>query len=529
MMLISAMSCGDHLGDRFEGDYDPCEVKRRPGPLDIAQTYDPAGLSAAKQGYYWRSGPYPIWATSPDPDRCENNPHAPPAYGAGAMPLYITYPAQQWPARTGIASIARGKWPVVVFAHANHDRTCRIFDRYVSLHDHWASWGAIVISISSTLHNCQPGSYHNLLWRKQDIERTLETLKTWNSQPDHWLYDRLDLDRVILAGHSRGGGAALLASMAPPQGVNIRGVINLQGIDLTSFGFGSPQIKTPTLGIVAGNDVDVNFPGVDGNQELIRAPHTWVTLFGAIHAYTADTSPLEFDDEPKITRQQQRDMTQLYTTAFMAHHLGIAHEAQGPPFALKAQDDLLYGYGGVQLILDHITRVGAAARWDARRPQTLSIDDFNRAELGTTNLLGLPTQATGFPSAKAPRITTAYDPDDPAAKQDAVKFKAKALWLRGQGRWQTTLNLEASPQARRLVARVKAHGAKPARFALTIQTPSGLEHILGASIIGPMPITDRYTQLIAPLPAAQPITAIGVELLHADDELIIDDLRVELP
>lgn len=516
------------------GDDEACKVKRVAKPREgIAQQWHEPGLEAAAARQYWRRGPYPIWTTAPDPDRCDDNPHVAPGYASGPMPLYISYPAQRWPTRVGEAAIAQGRWPVIVFAHANHDRQCEIFDAYISLHDHWASWGAIVVSVDSTLHNCQPGSYNNLLWRKRDIERTLKALKTWNSNPDHWLYDRLDLSHVTLAGHSRGAGAALLGSLDAYDDITIRGVINLQGIDLTSFGFGQPRIKTPTLGVVASQDVDVNYPGVEGNEELLDAPSTWVTLMGAIHAYTADSSPLEFDDEPGITREQQRDMTELYTTAFMAHHMGLAHDRQGPPFAPVDNSAILFGFEGIHQIKAHISSKGAIARWNQRAPQTLLIDDFNVRGLHTTNKLRLPSRIEG--QLDAPTVSTAYYPAKPFAQASAVTFKALALWLRlkapspstspGTGTWWTTINHQPEPN-QRLVARIKGHADYGRGFDVLLKTPSGVQRLRGRDYIGPLPLTYRYTQLEVPLPTDELIEEVGFEL-RGDAHILIDDLRIE--
>src|SRR5690606_196731 len=99
----------------------------------------------------------------------------------------------------------------------------------------------------------------------------------------------------------------------------VRAVIDLQGIDLTAFGFGSAPLlpETPVLGITAGNDVDLDYPHVEPTEDQLAGPYTWIDIVGAIHAHTADTVPIEPDDEPTITRTAQHNVTDFFSTAFL--------------------------------------------------------------------------------------------------------------------------------------------------------------------------------------------------------------------
>src|SRR5690606_191415 len=54
--------------------------------------------------------------------------------------------------------------------------------------------------------------------------RHVDQFRVWNAQPNHPLAGRVDLDRVALIGHSRGGEAAALAAAyaagyPPPTGL----------------------------------------------------------------------------------------------------------------------------------------------------------------------------------------------------------------------------------------------------------------------------------------------------------------------
>ena len=492
--------------DRYGGDVPPCEVTRQREPSSQI-TWSPQGVDAASGGEFWQAGPYPVWNTSPAPG-CRDNPAAPARVETGAMPLYITYPTTSRPEITGQARPARGPWPVVIFAHANNDTQCEIFDRYYSLHDQWASWGAVVVSVDSTLRNCLSGSTRNIQDRAQDQLWAAQTLRAWNDDPTHWLYGQLDLERVVYAGHSRGAGASYVAA---DQG-GARGVINLQGVDLVSFGFQGVRPKVPSLGVTAERDVDLNYPAVEPNEERLRAPYTWVTIKGATHAFTADTVPSEIDDAPGITRAQQHRATFYWTTAFLAHHV-LDAPALGLP--ADASSRALYSFEGARAVGAHASPQGGIMRWRSDRPQTLlhAFDDASN----TRNDLGGQTRTQGALQARPTFTYFPFEPD-PGPRY----AQARALHLQGAGQWWT--DLPEAVDVAGLAARVKLpDDVSTASFDLLIRRGDEVERVDGASLVGPLPLECRYTQLWLERDL-QGVDAVGVDLKSG--ALLMDDLRL---
>lgn len=530
LVILCVASCiPDNPDDRYGGRVHPCDVVVNHGAI-TNQTFRPSGQDAAQTQRYDRLGPYYVWNTSPSPS-CPQNPRTPKRLKTGPMPVYITYPSKTQPTQTGRAALGRspdktssGKWPVVIFAHANNDLQCEIFDRYYTLHDHWASWGYVVVSVDSTLRNCLSGSNQNLRDRIDDQLWALTSLRRWHDDPTHWLHQRIDLSRVVFAGHSRGGGGSFIA--AKNSGVERAIVLNLQGIDLTSFGFGEPSIDNPSMGITASRDVDLNYPHVEPNEALLKGPYSWVTLLGGIHAYSADTVPEEPDDDPGITQTQQHQLTNYYTTAFMAHHLGAAN-AQGE-VVVQDTSPVIYGFEGVQTMRRHVVKSGAIVRWNRRINQTL-VDDFNAIGPRPVNVLGLVNRTTGQLKAEA---TYAYCPL--VMPSDLKLLKAKALYLRGQGQWLSALPADLVGQRGQIEARVKLpDGVDKVSFEVIVQSGSTQASFDGHKLIGPVGLTNRYTQLVLPVEtirAALPegaIDAVGISL--SDGSLILDDLRVSGP
>lgn len=491
--------------DRYGGEFSPCDVVFTAAAQEATWSRD--GLEALERAAFWSQGPYPVWNTAPAPG-CRDNPQAPARVETGRMPMYITYPSSERPEQTGSARLAQGPWPVVIFAHANNDTQCEIFDRYYSLHDHWASWGAVVVSVDSTLRNCLSGSRRNIEDRADDQLWAAQTLRAWNADPTHWLYQQLDLERVVYAGHSRGGGSSYVAA----DRAGARGVINLQGIDLVSFGFNQVRPDVPSLGVTAELDVDLNYPAVEPNEERLQAPYTWVTLKGAIHAYTADTVPTEFDDAPTISRAEQHRATFYWTTAFLTSVI-LDLAPLGLPEGAAAR--ALYSFDGVEEVRARASSEGAILRWRSGAPQRV-LHRFN-GPTPTRNELGGAVRAD---ASLAAQTTFTYNPLEPDVS--ARYAQARSLHLQGVGQWWTELP-EASDVAG-IAARVKLpDDVARADFSLLIRRGEDVERVDGASLIGPLKLECRFTQLWLDR-ALEGVDAVGIELRQG--ELLIDDLRL---
>lgn len=527
-------------GARYPGENDPCEVPPATPSQSGEQRTRDAGLAAAENKRFWELGPYYVWNTSPLRE-CAINPSAMVEDDGREVPFYITYPARASPSESLLAvgansaDVASGPFPLIVFAHANNDRVCQIFDGYYSLHDHWASWGFVVASVDSTRWNCQRGNRENIERRVEDQRAVLDAMLAMNQDPESPFYQRIDGEKVIFAGHSRGGGASLLNAS------RVRGtsaVINLQGISLQNYGFGSPDITAPMMGITAGNDVDLNFPAVEGNEELADGPYTWLDFAGAIHAWTADTSPEEFDDTPRLIKAEQQDLTEFFTTAHLLHHVG------SPAFARGDLGELLFSYKGAQVAEQHILDNVVRMRWSEHPAESILIDNFQVLGRQDTNLLGGERQMIGFTRSQ---VTYAYNPE----RLDGVfnPTIARGLWLETL-RWPGLLIEPLSPNRGghlevpsdwRLRARVRARtdwSAPVIRVEVVFAdgTSAFLDDARSSARPQQPPIPDRYVQIDAALrpeeQAASPPETLRLRevRLHVDDgTLILDDLRLTPP
>lgn len=530
----------DNPDNRYKGSIKPCDVELSLGnnatntlTRATASDWEPRTLENSE---FWKPGPHPTWNTNPGQD-CPQNPTIPAVGEEKNVQLYITYPAQSEPTKTGNGDVATGTWPIIVFAHANHDGQCDIFRRYFSLHDHWASWGYVVVAVDGTATNCNRGTRENVELRRDGQLLALDVLQQLNNDPESRFHERLDLDNVVMAGHSRGGGASLLS--AQQSQYNVRAVIDLQGIDLTAFGFGSAPIlpDTPVLGITAGKDVDLDYPHVEPTEDQLAGPYTWVDIIGAIHAYTADTVPVEPDDKPEISRAIQHDITEFFTTAFLAAYVGVSTSPDSTHIQLApAATSIVTSRQGATIVHDNLSKLGAYTRWNTR--QGTLIDDFSRATKPLTspeNALGGLNVCENF--ARCQDAYT-YKPDEESPRPHYQKASSRLLvTLPNQsGIFTTHLGdaqnpLQRSTSQTQLLARVKGPDTgAPAQFDVILNTDEGTFRVPGNQHIGPIPLSNRFTQLVIPFTAFENIPEIlklhSISFELQSGALFVDDLRL---
>ena len=469
-------------------------------------------------GELWEPGPWPVWNTHPGLG-CNENPTIPEGphrtivavTGAEAdlvypnVQMYVTYPADSDPSVTGQADVAAERFGVLVFAHANNDRVCQIFESYYGLHDHWASWGWVVVSVDQTPFNCDAGNRTNVIMRQRGVEAALDHLRVLDADPASRFYQRLDLDRVVLAGHSRGGGAVSLAAQGRD---DVLGVILLQTIDLEAFGFSNHSPNVPVLGITAGNDVDLHYPRVEPTEDRLSAPYTWVNINGGAHALTADSIPLEWDDRPGISRKNQHDLTKLYTTAFLRH---VAGEDDG--------QDVLFTLEGNRLARA-LSGSGAYQRWQTGA-ESLWIDRFDRDDPTRNDVDGEVT-SQGF--LRADEVYTyrpnAVDPPSPRWRGATSLFLSSAA----SAVYETTVREAASFETVSFRAKSPDFGALAPLGVGFVSDDGEVLVRIDEQHRGPLRLSNRFQQVVVPVPEGTNLRAI--QLRTVGGSIFVDDLRL---
>lgn len=108
-----------------------------------------------------------------------------------------------------------GKFPIILIVHGNHGMEEHSDPGYAYLGELLSSRGFITVSVDENFIN---GTWSGDFMGKEMPTRGwlllkhLEQWNTWANDPSHELYQKADLNNVILAGHSRGGEAAPIAA-----------------------------------------------------------------------------------------------------------------------------------------------------------------------------------------------------------------------------------------------------------------------------------------------------------------------------
>lgn len=125
--------------------------------------------------------------------------------------------------------------PVLFFVHGNHGILTKSYLGYEYLGEYLASHGYVVVSVDENVLNMLSGENDA---RAILLLENIKKLQEFNREEDNPLYGKMDYDRIVIGGHSRGGEMAATAylfngySCYPENGMrsfdynfNIRGVI----------------------------------------------------------------------------------------------------------------------------------------------------------------------------------------------------------------------------------------------------------------------------------------------------------------
>lgn len=287
-------------------------------------------------------GPYAVQSTSYAP--APGNPGDPlwtdiAAYYniGGPAPLHgeVRYP-------TGA-----GPFPLVLVVHGNASPSVQSEQGYFYLLNLLASHGIIAVSVDENFLN-------GWTWGEMDARaiillRHLQRWRTWNSTIGHPFFQKVDLSRIGLAGHSRGGEAVTVAwlfntslhNAGDPNhnfNFNIRSLYAIAPVDrqiLADVYAGTPPVLRNVHYFIMHGSHDGDVYDFQGQDTYDRAqPVNLATtglksllwVYGANHNYWNTVWALNPDGgvEPAaalITPAQQQDIGKVYMSAFFQETL----------------------------------------------------------------------------------------------------------------------------------------------------------------------------------------------------------------
>jgi hypothetical protein len=447
-----------------------------------------------------------------------------------------------YPAHDGQA--ADGAFPLIVFHHgaAVYDAAHpALFDRYDHLLRRWASHGFVVVTIDGRDLVWQQlrlleGTLANLTAMSENQRAAIAFLRGRNADPGHPLAGHVDVDRVIVAGHSRGAGASLITARVEP---SVVGGVLIKPLDpMTTAGGdvawqGALPAK-PFLMMVAGDDGDIPYPMVDYLFERRAGPMASVTILGSDHFFSCDeTCKPEDTTTPSITRPEDWAVTNAYAMSFLRYvAFGEMEHAQR-----------LFGATG---LTTRLSSEGVLVQSD-RRADAIMVDDF-QDEIAGRNSLGLDDGDSGMTlSEDAPSLLPAMRMLPQAYlevysriyEQPAVLALSNAhhlQWQQDHAAYHTLLGEQDVRGRAAFVLRVRSDGGPFAGERMQIVFRDGADHVaavLAAGHTGAAGIGAHFSDVIVPVAE---LAAAGLDLatlasidlvLDGAGTLFVDDLRFE--
>jgi dienelactone hydrolase len=242
-----------------------------------------------------------------------------------------------------------GKFPLVLIVHGNHLMREYSDPGYAYLGELLASRGYILVSVDENFLN---GDWSDN-YRKENDARgwvLLEHLKLWrdwNSEAGNPFYQKVDLDRVALIGHSRGGEAVAVAAAFnrlqryPDDarvkfdfGFNIRSVVAIAPVDgqYMPTGQSTPLENLDYLLLQGAHDSDVSFFSGDRQYKRIKFTDDRYWFKTSLYIYRANHGQFNtvwgsrdwglpfgymLNVEPLLTGDEQRRVAKVYISAFL--------------------------------------------------------------------------------------------------------------------------------------------------------------------------------------------------------------------
>ena len=248
-----------------------------------------------------------------------------------------------------------GPFPLVLTVHGNHSMEDFSDPGYAYLGDLLASQGFILVSVDENFLNSSLADMVNPINGRPSKENDarawmlLEHLaqwRTWNSDPKHPLYGKVDMERLGLIGHSRGGEAVAVAAafntldhypddatLIFNYGFNIRAVAAIAPVDGQYKGRERSTLLTDVNYFVIHGSLDGDVTSFMGSSQYARDALTGAVPAFKAQLYVKDANHGQFntswgrddlgmpwpvlDKRAILNAEAQRQIARVYLSAFL--------------------------------------------------------------------------------------------------------------------------------------------------------------------------------------------------------------------
>ena len=243
--------------------------------------------------------------------------------------------------------VGAGPFPLVLIVHGAHNAFEPSEPGYAYLGEHLASQGYIVASVDENFLNGSAlgdGEGREVAARAWLLLKHLQAWRAWNAEAGNPFYGKVDLDRIALVGHSRGGEAVIDAALLNTHTMgaiissdfdfNIRAVVSIAPSDW--FFQPSGQLlalkDTSFLVLAGGHDADTySFYGLSaynrarlsaGTDQFKALVYLYQANHGQFNTVWGDhdrgyLGSLALNRAPLLTAADQQAAAQLYLTGFL--------------------------------------------------------------------------------------------------------------------------------------------------------------------------------------------------------------------
>ncbi|MCG7379440.1 MFS transporter [Paenibacillus sp. ACRSA] len=346
-------------------------------------------------------------------------------FGAGAMPLNGTvwYPEGD------------GPFPLVLIVHGNHLATKYSDPGYAYMGELLASRGHIVVSIDENFLNSSPFNELFVFKPLQGENRVrgwllLEHLKVWegwNNARNNPFYNKVDMEKIALIGHSRGAEAVTTAAAynkmtSYPENANIkfnynfniRSIVSIAGTDGQYKPGGQPLSLKDVNYLALHGTHDMDVTSFVGTSQYYRTDFTerseffksYVYIYGANHGqFNTEWGKYDgvglgnrlFNTAGLLPQDQQLKAAEVLISSFLEVTL-----QDNAPYQQVFQD---LGYAREWLP----ETMYISNYWDAN---TLTISSYDEdSDPGTTTLPGGSLEGQGLQTWKEQNVEMGYTTD----------------------------------------------------------------------------------------------------------------------
>jgi predicted dienelactone hydrolase len=266
-------------------------------------------------------------------------------------------PAAAGEARDAPLNRAAAPYPLIVYSHGILGNR-----RYSATYTaHLASHGYIVASPDFPLTNlAAPGGPRasDVLNQPGDVTFIIDSLLAFSRQADHPLEGAIDEDAIGLTGHSLGGMTTVLATYGPLRDPRVKAALPMAA---PACLIGAAAYETPAVPmLVMGGTADgvVSWPSARAPYDMAPPPKYLLAFLGGNHLRFADldvedtflpelsslpgfaeenarivaatgadlttcaaAAPADLPTEPLLTGKRQRELVNLFATAFFDRYL----------------------------------------------------------------------------------------------------------------------------------------------------------------------------------------------------------------